>query len=176
MLRCFPGVRGLLLIWGYGSYPPVTHCGMPGATAGMVQVVQNIYCTLYCCPPWNNNKNMTFIFCSIKILHSCWANSLMSKKICKCAINIDFAVRLSKLSSDYIVKPVLRDHCHERPPVLTDQTILAEGPTFQYKWTCHQRPPVLTDHIFVANGTVFQDRFYCISDRLSEMPFWLAIW
>ncbi len=34
------------------------------------------------------------------------------------------------------VKPVLRDHCHERPAVLTD-------------------------HIFVANGVVFQDRFYC---------------
>ena len=34
-----------------------------------------------------------------------------------------------------IVKPVLRDqsdHCHERPPVLTDHTFLAEGPTFQY--------------------------------------------
>ncbi len=29
------------------------------------------------------------------------------------------------------VKPVLRDHCHERPPVLTDHTFLAEGP-FQY--------------------------------------------
>ncbi len=32
----------------------------------------------------------------------------------------------------YTVKPVLRDHCHESPPVLTDHTILAEGPTFQY--------------------------------------------
>ncbi len=29
------------------------------------------------------------------------------------------------------VKPVLRDHCHERPPVLTDHTFSAEGPTFQ---------------------------------------------
>ncbi len=29
------------------------------------------------------------------------------------------------------VKPVLRDHCHERPPVLKDHTFLAEGPTFQ---------------------------------------------
>ncbi len=48
-----------------------------------------------------------------------------------------------------------------RPPVLTDHTILAEGPTFQYNWTCHQRPPVLTDHIFVANGVVFQDGFHC---------------
>ncbi len=35
------------------------------------------------------------------------------------------------------VKPRLRDHCHETPPVLTD-------------------------HIFVANGVVFQERFYCI--------------
>ncbi len=30
------------------------------------------------------------------------------------------------------VKPVLRDHCHERPPVLTDHTFLAEAPTFQH--------------------------------------------
>ncbi len=28
------------------------------------------------------------------------------------------------------VNPVLRDHCHERPPVLKDQILLAEGPTF----------------------------------------------
>ncbi len=59
------------------------------------------------------------------------------------------------------VKPVLRDHCHERPPALKDHTFLAEEPTFQYNWTCHQRPPVLTDHIFVANGVVFQDILYC---------------
>ncbi len=28
------------------------------------------------------------------------------------------------------VNPVLRDHCHERPPVLKDQVFLTEGPTF----------------------------------------------
>ncbi len=50
----------------------------------------------------------------------------------------------------YTVKPVLRDHCHERPPVLKDHIILA-GPRLQYNRTCHQRPPVLTDHIFVAS-------------------------
>ncbi len=66
------------------------------------------------------------------------------------------------------------DHCHERPPVLIDQTFLAEGPTFQYNWTCHQRPPVLTDHIFVATGVVFQDRerasssVFCSSYRVLE--------
>ncbi len=64
-----------------------------------------------------------------------------------------------KLKAD-TEKPLLRDHCHERLPVLTDNAFSA-GPTFQYYWTCHQRPPVLTDHIFVANGVVFQDRFYC---------------
>ncbi len=48
----------------------------------------------------------------------------------------------------YTVKPVLRDHCHDRPPVLKDHTFLAEGPTFKHNWTYHQRPPVLTDHIF----------------------------
>ncbi len=61
------------------------------------------------------------------------------------------------------VKQVLKDHCHERPLVLTDHTFLAEGPPFQYNLTYHNRPPVLTDHIFVANGAVFQDRFYCIA-------------
>ncbi len=30
------------------------------------------------------------------------------------------------------VKPVLKDHCHERPPVLTDHKFVAERPTFQY--------------------------------------------
>ncbi len=59
------------------------------------------------------------------------------------------------------VKPVLRNCCHERQPVLTDNTFLAEGPTFQYNWTCNQRSSVLLDHNFVANGLVFQDRFYC---------------
>ena len=31
----------------------------------------------------------------------------------------------------YTVKPVLRDHCHERQPVLKDHQFLAESPTFQ---------------------------------------------
>ena len=62
----------------------------------------------------------------------------------------------------YTVEPVLRDHYHERPPVLKDRQVSAESPTFQCKWTCHQKPPVLRDHIFMANGAVFQYRFYCI--------------
>ncbi len=36
------------------------------------------------------------------------------------------------MSLVFTVKPVLRDHCHERPPVLTDHTFSAEGPTLQY--------------------------------------------
>ncbi len=67
---------------------------------------------------------------------------------------------LSMIDLCKTVKPVLRDHCHERPPVLKDHTFLG-GHTFQYNWTCHQRPPVLIDHIFKANGVVFQDRFHC---------------
>ncbi len=58
-----------------------------------------------------------------------------------------------------VVKAVLTDHCHERPPVLKDHIFLVEGPTFQCNWACHQRPPVLRDQIFMANGVVFQDRF-----------------
>ena len=44
------------------------------------------------------------------------------------------------------VEPVLRDHCHERPPVLKDQIFLAEGPIFSIqlnlspKTTCLERP------------------------------------
>ncbi len=46
-----------------------------------------------------------------------------------------------------IKKPVLRDHSHERSPILKEQTFLAEGPSFQ-------------PH-FYAKGVVFQDRFCC---------------
>ncbi len=49
------------------------------------------------------------------------------------------------------VKPVLRDHCHNRPPVLKDHIFLAEGLAFQCNWTCQQRPPALRDHIFMAS-------------------------
>ncbi len=60
------------------------------------------------------------------------------------------------------VKPVLKDHCCERPPVLKDQIFLSESPTFQCNWTCPNRPPVLINCICVwANGLVFRDRFYC---------------
>ncbi len=62
---------------------------------------------------------------------------------------------LKKVNSAIIfagtVKPVLKDHCHKRPPVLKDHKCFAESPTFQCKWTCYQRPPVLRDHIFMAN-------------------------
>ena len=61
----------------------------------------------------------------------------------------------------YTVKPILREHCHERPPVLKDHLFLTEGPAFQYNW-----PTVLRNHICMFNGVVFQDRFYCILFRL----------
>ncbi len=46
----------------------------------------------------------------------------------------------------YTVEPVLRDNCHERPPVLKDQIFLAEGPIFSIqlnlspKTTCLEKP------------------------------------
>ncbi len=40
-------------------------------------------------------------------------------------------VSLKQGHHGFTVKPVLRDHCHERPPVLKDNIIPAEGPTFQ---------------------------------------------
>ncbi len=54
----------------------------------------------------------------------------------------------------YTVKSVLRDHCHERPPVLKDQIFLVDCPTFQ--WQCHKRSPVLW-----PMGVVLQERLYC---------------
>ncbi len=59
----------------------------------------------------------------------------------------------TKTQTEGTVKPVLWDHCHERPPVLKDHLLLVEGPTFWCNWTCHQWPPVLRDHtcIFTAN-------------------------
>ncbi len=66
----------------------------------------------------------------------------------------------------FTVKPVLRDHCHDRQSVLKDHILLAEGPTFHCNWTFQQRPPVLRDHIFfMDNGAVFQGRFYCTPQR-----------
>ncbi len=38
----------------------------------------------------------------------------------------------TELQIRHTVKPVLKDHCHERPPVLKDQIFQAEGPTCQY--------------------------------------------
>ncbi len=63
----------------------------------------------------------------------------------------------------FTVKPVLRGHCNERPPTLTDHTFLAEGPsTFQYNWTCHQRSLVLTDQFlwFLCGGLSRQVLLY----------------
>ncbi len=37
--------------------------------------------------------------------------------------------------NSHTVKPVLRQHCHERLPVLKDHHFLAECHTFQGKWT-----------------------------------------
>ncbi len=41
---------------------------------------------------------------------------------------------------------VIRDH------VLKDHTLLAEGPTMQYKLTCHQRPPYLLRETMLFGG------------------------
>ena len=40
-------------------------------------------------------------------------------------------------SSSSTEKPVLRDHCRNRSPVLKDHAFLAECRTFQHKLTCH---------------------------------------
>ncbi len=66
-----------------------------------------------------------------------------------------------KQSQEYLVKPVLRDHCQERSPVLKDQTFLPEGPLFK------AIEPVTKDHlsweitVFMATVVFFEDRFYC---------------
>ncbi len=50
----------------------------------------------------------------------------------------------------HTVKPVFKDQCCERPPVLKDHISLAEHNTFQCNWTYHQRPPDLRDQIVYA--------------------------
>ncbi len=67
---------------------------------------------------------------------------------------------LLPLPAGYTVKPVLRDHCHERPPVLA-HSCLAEGHTFQCKWTCHQRPPAW-ETIFLWSTRHW---LYCMSPK-----------
>ena len=119
-----------------------------------------------------------FIFCAWFVEQShfrniCTFNLFNWKKflniyVCTCVLYMWAWFSIKTVSKRFVmipisstVKPVLRDHYHDRPPVLTGHTFEAERRTFQYNWTCHQRPPVLKDHIFVANGVVFQDRFYC---------------
>ena len=41
------------------------------------------------------------------------------------------------------VKPVLRDHCIERPPVLRDQSSRDKELHFSLNTTCVRRPPAL---------------------------------
>ncbi len=86
-------------------------------------------------------------------------------------------IQLSNISA---VKPVLRDHCHERQSVLKDQIFLP-GPTFQCNWTCHQRPPILKDRIlwlmwwsYKTGSTVHT---YCTSQWWKYLFFfkWLSI-
>ncbi len=77
------------------------------------------------------------------------------------------------------VKPVLRDNCHERAPVLTDPTVSADGLAFQY--TIDITEPVTRDQAtclvgphFVANAlyaVVFHDRFYCSS----KLHWWIQV-
>ena len=62
------------------------------------------------------------------------------------------------------VKPVLRDHCFETPPLWKTTIFWHKNLLFKTnKRTCHQRPPVLRDHIYLLRGVVFQDRFHCVS-------------
>ncbi len=77
------------------------------------------------------------------------------------------------LAVSITVKPVLKDHCHDRPPVLRDQIILPS----QSNWTCHHRPPGLRDHIFMASGVVFQDRLYCATVACNcASTFYISSW
>ncbi len=62
----------------------------------------------------------------------------------------------------HTVKPVLRDHCHERLPVLKDQIFLAEGPSFQCNELSLSPKTICLEKLhLMANGVVLQDRFYC---------------
>ena len=60
----------------------------------------------------------------------------------------------------FTVKPVLWDHCHERPPVLNDH-ILCRFSCISVQINLSLKATFLRDHIFMDNGVVFEDRFYC---------------
>ncbi len=67
--------------------------------------------------------------------------------------------RVKVLAWTEVVKPVLREHFHERPSAFKDHTSLAERVTPQQlnlspETTFVKRP------YFIANGLVFQDKFY----------------
>ncbi len=59
----------------------------------------------------------------------------------------------------YTVKPVLGDHCYDRPPVLKDHIFPADSPHINATESDNQRPE-LRNLIFMANRVVFQDKFY----------------
>ncbi len=58
------------------------------------------------------------------------------------------------LIDDITLKPILYNHCRDRPPVLKNHIFLANVPYF------NATEPVMTQY-FLSNGAVFQDRFHC---------------
>ena len=70
-----------------------------------------------------------------------------------------YVLNLKKILFTCTVKPVLGDHCLDRPPALKINIFLAKGPYVSAIEPITKDPPVLRDEIFMA---VFQDRLYCI--------------
>ncbi len=59
----------------------------------------------------------------------------------------------------YMLKHVLRDHCHEKPYVLKEHIYLAEGPTFQCKLNLSSKTTCLERPYFVVNQSVLKGSF-----------------
>ncbi len=53
---------------------------------------------------------------------------------------------MSNVTAD-TMKPVLRDHCNDSPPLLEDHTFWADGRIFQCNWTSQKRSPVLRNYV-----------------------------
>ncbi len=107
--------------------------------------------------------------CSLKCWLTLWqsaAKSMLTTETPSMAgTETEIQCHLCQLRTEtHMVKPVLRDHCHKRPPVLTRPHI-SNRRTYSsiQKKICHQRSKVLITTILCALGhQSYKDRFCCI--------------
>ncbi len=89
-----------------------------------------------------------------------------------CNLLLVFRTSTESTVGSNTVQSVLRDHCHERPPVLKDLIFLAEGPTFQCNWTCHKEH-LSSESTFVwPMGWSFKSGLHCTTRTIRANSAW----